>query len=183
MRFALLCFMFSVAGCNLLSDQKSNFALVLTEKAKVDPSLVYGCVARWVQSQDVIVLTSEAGFMQGWNGDKNPIFSIQANGRQTRLYVPKSTIKMQNRLEEMISSCSKNPEGGPPTANFWTPFYQVWKRYCTELISRLCAISVQRGGASHLRSAACEPGVIFWSIYRKARLDVIYDLLSRKAAH
>ena len=125
MRFALLCFMFSVAGCNLLSDQKSNFALVLTEKAKVDPSLVYGCVARWVQSQDVIVLTSEPGFMQGWNGDKNPVFSIQANGRQTRLYVPKSTIRMQTRLEEMISSCSENPEGGPPTVNFWTPFYQI----------------------------------------------------------
>jgi hypothetical protein len=106
--------MFSAAGCNFLPDQKSNFALVFTEKAKVDPSLVYGCVARWIRSQDIIVLTTEAGLIQGWNGDKNPVFSVQANGRQTRLYVPKSTIKMQNKLEEMISSCSKNPEGSSP---------------------------------------------------------------------
>ena len=174
--------MFSAAGCNFLPDQKSNFALVFTEKAKVDPSLVYGCVARWIRSQDIIVLTTEAGLIQGWNGDKNPVFSVQANGRQTRLYVPKLTIKMQNKLEEMISSCSKNPEGSPPTANFWTPFYQIWKCYCTALISRLCLISVQGEVVSHLRSAACEAGAFFWSIHRKACLDVIYDLVSRNAA-
>jgi hypothetical protein len=82
----------------------------------------------------------------------------------------------------MISSCSKNPEGSPPTANFWTPFYQIWKCYCTALISRLCLIFVQVEVVSHLRSAACEAGALFWSIHRKACLDVIYDLVSRNAA-
>ena len=125
MRLTLLCFMLSTAGCNLLSDQQSNFALVLTEKAKVEPSLVYGCVDRWIQSQDIMVLTSEIGRIQGWNGDKNPVFSVQANGKKTRLYVPKSTTKMQNKLEKMISSCSENPEGSPPSEFFWTPFYQL----------------------------------------------------------
>ena len=123
MRLTLLCFMLSTAGCNLLSDQQSNFALVLTEKAKVEPSLVYGCVDRWIQSQDIMVLTSEIGRIQGWNGDKNPVFSVQANGKKTRLYVPKSTTKMQNKLEKMISSCSENPEGSPPSEFFWTPFF------------------------------------------------------------
>ena len=76
MRLALLCVMFSTAGCNLLADQQSNFALVLTEEAKVEPSLVYGCVDRWIQFQDIMVLTSEVGRIQGWNGDKNPIFCL-----------------------------------------------------------------------------------------------------------
>jgi hypothetical protein len=83
----------------------------------------------------------------------------------------------------MISSCSKNPEGSnPPTENFWTPFYQIWKRYFTALISRLCVISVQGEVVSHLRRAVCEAGAFFWSIHGKACLDVIYDLLSRTAA-
>lgn len=125
MRLALLCVMFSTAGCNLLADQQSNFALVLTEEAKVEPSLVYGCVDRWIQSQDIMVLTSEVGRIQGWNGDKNPIFSVQVNGKKTRLYVPKSTTKMQKKLEKMISSCSENPGGSPPSEYFWTPFYQI----------------------------------------------------------
>lgn len=77
-----MCVMFSTAGCNLLADQQSNFALVLTEEAKVEPSLVYGCVDRWIQSQDIMVLTSEVGRIQGWNGDKNPIFSVQVNGKK-----------------------------------------------------------------------------------------------------
>ena len=84
MRLALLCVMFSTAGCNLLADQQSNFALVLTEEAKVEPSLVYGCVDRWIQSQDIMVLTSEVGRIQGWNGDKNPIFSVQVNGKKVK---------------------------------------------------------------------------------------------------
>ena len=118
-------FMFSTAGCNLLSNQQSHLALVLTEKAKVEPSLVYGCVDRWIQSQDIMVLTSEVGRIQGWNGDKNLIFSVQANGKKTQLYVSKSTTKMKKKLEKMISSCSENPGGSPPSEIFWTPFYQI----------------------------------------------------------
>ena len=125
MRLALLFFMFSTADCNLLSNQQSHLALVLTEKAKVEPSLVYGCVDRWVQSQDIMVLTSEVGRIQGWNGDKNLIFSVQANGKKTQLYVSKSTTKMKKKLEKMISSCSENPGGSPPSEIFWTPFYQI----------------------------------------------------------
>ncbi|MDA8815182.1 hypothetical protein N9N48_05870 [Luminiphilus sp.] len=124
MRLALLCVMFSTAGCNLLADQQSNFALVLTEEAKVQPSLVYGCVDRWIQSQDIMVLTSEVGRIQGWNGDKNPIFSVQVNEKNPTIR-PKIDDQNAKKLEKMISSCSENPGGSPLSESFWTPFYQI----------------------------------------------------------
>ena len=125
MRLGTLLIAISVAGCSLLPESHHYFPIVVSQKSETDPELIYGCVSSWLQYQDQMILTSKSSQVHGWNGDKNHIFSVHADGKKVNLFVAVTTDSTKRKLQQMVRSCANDAASKPPSTNFWAPYYQA----------------------------------------------------------
>ena len=125
MRLGTLLIVIFFAGCSLLPQSHHNFPLVLSQRSETSPEMIYNCVGSWLRYQDQMILTSESGRVYGWNGDKNHIFSVHADGKKVNLFVAVTTSSTNGKLQEMVISCAYDAKSLPPSNNFWTPHYQL----------------------------------------------------------
>ena len=77
------------------------------------------------QYQDQMILTSRSSRVYGWNGDKNHIFSVHADGKKVNLFVAVTTNSTKGKLRQMVVSCADDAKSLPPSNIFWTPYYQL----------------------------------------------------------
>ena len=125
MRLGILLIVIFFAGCSLLPHSNHNFPLVLSQKSDTSPEMIYSCVGVWLQYQDQMILTSKSSRVYGWNGDKNHIFSVHADGKKVNLFVAVTTNSTNGKLQQMVISCADDAESIPPSNNFWSPYYQL----------------------------------------------------------
>ena len=125
MRLGTLLIVIFFAGCSLLPQSHHNFPLVLSQKSETSPEMIYNCVDAWLQYQNQMILTSKSSRVYGWNGDKNHIFSVHADGKKVNLFVAVTTSSTNGKLQEMVISCAYDAKSLPPSNNFWTPHYQL----------------------------------------------------------
>lgn len=125
MRLGTLLIVIFFAGCSLLPQSHHNFPLVLSQKSETSPERIYSCVSAWLQYQDQMIVTSKSSRVYGWNGDKNHIFSVHADGKKVNLFVAVTTNSTKGKLRQMVSSCADDAKSLPPSNIFWTPYYQL----------------------------------------------------------
>ena len=125
MRLGTLLMVIFFAGCSLLPQSHHNFPLVLSQKSETSPERIYSCVSAWLQYQDQMILTSKSSRVYGWNGDKNHIFSVHADGKEVNLFVAVTTNSTKGKLRQMVFSCTDDAKSLPPSNIFWTPYYQL----------------------------------------------------------
>ena len=125
MRLGILLIVIFFAGCSLLPHSHHKFPLVLSQKSDTSPEMIYSCVGAWLQYQDQMILTSKSSRVYGWNGDKNHIFSVHADGKKVNLFVAVTTNSTNGKLQQMVISCADDAESIPPSNNFWSPYYQL----------------------------------------------------------
>ena len=125
MRLGILLIVIFFAGCSLLPHSHQNSPLVLSQKSDTSPEMIYSCVGAWLQYQDQMILTSKSSRVYGWNGDKNHIFSVHADGKKVNLFAAVTTNSTSEKLQQMVISCADDAESRPPSNNFWSPYYQL----------------------------------------------------------
>ena len=125
MRLGTLLIVIFFAGCSLLPQSHHNFPLVLSKKSEISSEMIYRCVSAWLQYQDQIILTSKSSRVYGWNGDKNHIFSVYADGKKVNLFVAVTTHSTNGKLQQMVISCADDAKSIPPSNSFWSPYYQL----------------------------------------------------------
>ena len=125
MRLGTLLIVIFFAGCSLLPQSHHNFPLVLSQKSETNPEMIYSCVDTWLQYQDQMILTSKSSRVYGWNGDKNHIFSVHADGKKVNLFAAVMTNSTKGKLRQMVISCADDVKSLPPSNIFWTPYYQL----------------------------------------------------------
>ena len=86
MRFSVLAIVLLISGCSLFSAPQNKFPKVLSIKSDLAPESIYACVEHWLLHQATIVLTAKHGRVDGWNADKNQVFSLHADGKKIQLY-------------------------------------------------------------------------------------------------
>ena len=125
MRLGTLLIVIFFAGCSLLPQSHHNFPLVLSQKSETSPERIYSCVSAWLQYQDQMILTSKSSRVYGWNGDKNHIFSVHADGKKVNLFVAVTTNSTKGKLRQMVLSCADDATSLPPSNIYWSPYYQL----------------------------------------------------------
>jgi len=125
MRLGTLLIAIFFAGCSLLPQSHHNFPLVLSQKSETSPERIYSCVGAWLQYQDQMILTSKSSRVYGWNGDKNHVFSVHADGKKVNLFVAVTTNSTKGKLRQMVLSCADDAKSLPPSNIFWSPYYQL----------------------------------------------------------
>ena len=126
MRLGILLIMIFFAGCSLVPQSHQNFPLVLSQKSETSPEMIYNCVDAWLQYQNQMILTSKSSSrVYGWNGDKNLIFSVHADGKKVNLFIATTTTSMNTKLKQMAISCAEDAKSIPPGNNFWTKYHKA----------------------------------------------------------